>query len=127
MKHIALAAAIVASQLIAFSASAMEAVRAEVKADAASSVKAGAIPRGQGNVVTPSVSLQDRADVKMQARDAEKSGAIPKGMGNANVNNNNNQTIHTDSVTSRSQVKADTASAVKAGAIEKGQAYPAAK
>ncbi len=90
--------------------------RAEVKADAASAVKAGTIAKGEGpSAMTnakPKVS-QDRADVKKEAAAAEKAGTIEKGP-------SPNPGKDAVSVKSRAEVKVEAAAAVKAGEVGKG-------
>ncbi|OYV02111.1 MAG: hypothetical protein CFE45_01850 [Burkholderiales bacterium PBB5] len=77
-KKIAIAAAL--SQLLVVGAFA-QATRAEVKAEAASANKAGAIAKGEATNAPAAKSTAARAEVKKDAAAAEKSGAIPKGEG----------------------------------------------
>jgi hypothetical protein len=77
-KKIAIAAAL--SQLLVVGAFA-QATRAEVKAEAASANKSGAIAKGEATVAPAAKSTAARADVKKDAAAAEKAGTIPKGEG----------------------------------------------
>ena len=77
-KKIAIAAAL--SQLLVVSAFA-QATRAEVKAEAASAVKSGAMAKGEGSASPAAKSVKPRAEVKKEAAAAEKAGTLVKGEG----------------------------------------------
>ena len=118
MKKLALAAAIVVSQALALSAFAQEAKRADVKADTASAVKAGAIPKGEASAKEmPTKSTKARPDVKKDTAAATKAGAIEKGEAKAPE-----MTEKPKSSKARADVKKETAEATKAGTIPKGEA-----
>ena len=97
--------------------------RAEVKADAASAVKAGDTNLGEratknqdkGTRRTPGVESRDavKADAKAAAKTAPK--------GEEGVADQNKGTKRTASTESRDAVKADTRAAVKAGTVPKGE------
>lgn len=113
MKKIALISALVLSNALVFSAFA-QTTRAEVKADAASAVKSGAIAEGQVMKEPKAKSTAARAEVKAEAASAKKSGAIAKGQAAASA-------PKAMSVKSRAEVKAETKDAVKKGEVAAGQ------
>ena len=113
MKKIALISALVLSNALVFSAVAQTS-RAEVKAEAASAVKSGAIPHGRVTKEPKAKSTADRAGVKAEAAAAEKSGTIAKGEASTSA-------PKTTSVKSRAEVKAEAKDAVKKGEIAKGE------
>ena len=112
MNKIILATAFAVSQIIAVSAFA-QTTRAEVKAEAASANKAGAIAKGEGSDAPKPKSTAARADVKMEAAAAEKSGTIATGQ----VSKESKPM----STKARAEVKSETKDAVKKGEIKKGQ------
>ena len=84
MKKSLFALAAVATLFSAQAALAQGATRAEVKADAASAVKAGAVAKGEGPAAAAAPkSTKDRAEVKKEAAAAVKSGEVAKGEGPA--------------------------------------------
>lgn len=113
MKKIALISALVLSNALVFSAFA-QTTRAEVKADAASSVKSGSTLKGDVTPAPKAKSTAARADVKKEAAAAEKSGTIETGQAVA-------KEPKAKSVKSRAEVKAETKDAVKKGDISTGQ------
>ena len=112
MNKIILATAFAVSQVFAVSAFA-QTTRAEVKAEAASANKAGAIAKGEGSDAPKGKSTAARADVKKEAAAAEKSGTIATGQVSKEPK--------AMSTKPRAEVKADTKDAVKSGEIAKGQ------
>lgn len=94
---------------------AQTATRAEVKAEAASAVKAGAVAKGEGPAATakPKVT-KDRAEVKMEAAAATKAGKIEKGP-SADAGKD------AKSTKDRAEVKKEAAAAVKSGDTAKGE------
>lgn len=115
MKKIALATVFVLSQALALSAFAQDKTRAEVKAEAASAVKSGAVVKGEGTPNAPAAkSTKARADVKAEAKATEKAGAVVKGEGSASPSGK--------STKARAEVKSEAASAVKAGTMDRGEA-----
>ncbi|MFZ2652149.1 MAG: DUF4148 domain-containing protein [Burkholderiaceae bacterium] len=123
MKKLALAAVLVASQSLALSAFAQDKTRADVKADTASAVKAGAIPKGEANAPQAAAkSTKARADVKADTAAATKAGAIAKGETSAPKPAARTTMTKEERDAARAKRKAETAAAVKAGAIPKGEA-----
>jgi colicin import membrane protein len=123
MKKLALAAILVASQALAFSAFAQDKSRAEVKAEAASAAKAGAIPKGEANAPQPAAkSTKARAEVKGDAAAATKAGATPKGEAAAEKPAAKNTMTAEEKAAARAKRKAEAAAATKAGTIPKGEA-----
>ena len=112
MNKIVFATAFAVSQVFAVSAFA-QATRAEVKAEAASANKSGAIAKGQTSDAPKPKSTAARADVKKDAAAAEKAGTIATGQ----VTKEPKAT----STKARTEVKAETKDAVNAGEITKGQ------
>ncbi len=112
MKKIALISALVLSNALVFSAFA-QTTRAEVKAEAASSVKSGTAIKGDVTPAPKPKSTAARADVKMDAAAAEKAGTIETGRVAKEPK--------AKSVKSRAEVKAETKDAVKKDDISKGQ------
>lgn len=112
MKKIALISALVLSNALVFSVFA-QTTRAEVKADAASSVKSGGTPKGDITVAPKAKSTAARADVKKDAAAAEKAGTIEAG--------EVAKEPKVKSVKSRAEVKAETKEAVKKGEASPGQ------
>lgn len=111
MNKIILATAFAVSQVFAVSAFA-QTTRAEVKAEAASANKSGAIAKGQTTDAPKPKSTAARADVKMEAAAAEKSGTIAAGQVSKETK--------PMSTKPRAEVKAETKEAVKKGEIAKG-------
>jgi hypothetical protein len=124
MKKLALAAILVATQVFAVSAFAQDKTRADVKADAASANKAGAIPHGEeSGKAAATKSTKARADVKAEASAANKAGAIPKGpVSPADKPAAKSTMTAEEKAAARAKRKADAAAANKAGAIPKGEA-----
>jgi hypothetical protein len=119
MNKLALATVFVLSQAVALSAFAQAKTRAEVKAEAASAVKSGAIPKGeQAAPEMKAKSTKPRADVKADTKGAVKSGATAKAEGEKAEG----AAPMAKSTKARADVKAETKAAVKAGEIPKGEA-----
>ena len=97
--------------------------RAEVKAEAASAVKAGETNLGER--ATKNQDKSPKRSAGMESRDAVKADAktsaktAPKG--EEGVADQNKGTKRTASMESRDAVKADTKAAVKAGTVAKGE------
>jgi len=131
MKKVALATALVLSSAFALSAYAQEKSRPEVKAETASAVKGGAIPKGEASTspvpeatkkVSPEDAAAQRAKRKTETAGAVKAGEVPKGEAStAKAEPTKKQTAE-EKAAARAKRKAETASAVKAGAIPKGEA-----
>lgn len=122
MKKLVLAAILVASQSLALSAFAQDKSRAEVKADTASAVKAGAIPKGEANAPQAAAkSTKARADVKADAAAATKTGAVAKGEATPDKAAAKNTMTTEEKAAARAKRKADAAAAAKTG-IPKGEA-----
>jgi hypothetical protein len=116
MKKLALAAILVASQSLALSAFAQD------KADTASAVKAGAIPKGEQMAPQPAAkSTKARADVKTEAATATKAGTTSKGDGTAEKPVAKSTMTAEEKAAAQAKRKADAASANKAGTIKKGE------
>lgn len=123
MKKLALAAILVATQVFAVSAFAQDKTRADVKADAASANKAGAIAKGEGSAPAATAkSTKPRADVKAEASAANKAGAVPKGEASGDKPAAKSTMTAEEKAAARAKRKADAAAANKAGAIPKGEA-----
>jgi hypothetical protein len=115
MKKSLFALAAVAALFTAQAALAQGATRAEVKADAASAVKAGAVAKGEGPAAAPAPkSTKDRAEVKKEAAAAEKAGKIEKGP-------SPDAAKDAKSTKDRAEVKKEAAAAVKSGEATKGE------
>ena len=112
MKKIVIATAFAVSQLLAVSAFA-QTTRAEVKAEAASANKSGAIGKGEVTQPAKAKSTAPRAEVKKEAAAAEKAGTIPAGEAGS-------KDPKAKSEKARAEVKAETKDAVKKGEIAKG-------
>jgi hypothetical protein len=120
MNKLALATVFVLSQAVALSAFAQEKTRAEVKAEAASAVKSGAIPKGEQSAPEMKAkSTKARADVKSDTKGAVKAGETAKSEGEKSEGGAMKKT---QSTKARADVKAETKAAVKAGEIPKGEA-----
>jgi hypothetical protein len=128
MKKLALATVLVMTQALALSAYAQEKARPEVKAETASAVKGGAIPKGEaagagatapGTKMTAEEAAAARAKRKSETSTAVKAGEVPKGETGSLTSKSEGKT---GEGTTRAKRKADTASAVKGGAIPKGEA-----
>jgi hypothetical protein len=124
MKKVALATIFVMTQALALSAYAQEKSRPEVKAETASAVKAGTIPKGEAGApqapaakMTAEEAAAARAKRKAETAAAVKAGDVPKGEGTS-VSKTEGKT---GEGTTRAKRKAETASAVKAGTIPKGE------
>ena len=124
MKKLALAAVLVATQVLALSAFAQDKSRADVKADTASAVKAGAIPKGEaGAPVAAAKSTKARAEVKAEAAAATKAGTMPSTKREEAANRPAKVTMtKEEKAAARAKRKAEAAAANKAGAIPKGEA-----
>lgn len=134
MKILVRAAAIlIASQVLALSASAQDKSRAEVKAEAASAVKAGEIPRGEAQdpkaeprrTVGPAEKAAARSKRKTDAAAAIRAGSTEKG--EATVGTPVVKTTPQERAAARAKRKAETASAVKAGEVPRGEAATTGK
>ena len=90
-----------------------QATRAEVKAEAASTNKAGKTVKGEGSASPEGKSTKARAEVKKEAAAAEKSGAVVKGEGSASPEGK--------STKARADVKKEAATATKSGAKTGGE------
>lgn len=112
MKKIVLISAFALSQVLAASAFA-QTTRAEVKAEAASANKSGAIGKGEVTQAPKAKSVKARAEVKKEAASAEKAGTIPAGEAGS-------KDPKVKSEKARAEVKAETKDAVKKGEIAKG-------
>jgi colicin import membrane protein len=122
MKKLALAALLVASQSLALSAFAQDKTRADVKADAASAVKAGVIPKGEANAPQAAAkSTKARAEVKSDATAATKAGTTPKGEGASEKPAAKSTMTAEEKAAARAKRKAEAAAATKAGTIPKGE------
>lgn len=88
--------------------------RAEVKAEAASASKSGAIATGEETKAPKTKSTKARAGVKGEAKAATKSHEIATGQEAGKVEK-------AKSEKARPEVKKETAAANKAGKIEKGE------
>ncbi len=89
--------------------------RAEVKAEAASANKSGAIEKGDVSKAPKAKSEKARAEVKGESKSANKAGGTVDETASA-------KTTKTKSEKARPDVKKETAEANKAGKIEKGEA-----
>lgn len=115
MKKPLFALAAVAALFTAQAALAQGATRAEVKADAASAVKSGAVAKGEGPAAAAKPkSTADRAEVKKEAAAAAKAGKIEKGP-SADAGKD------VKSTKDRAEVKKEAAAAVKGGDVAKGE------
>jgi len=128
MKKVALATALVLSSAFALSAYAQEKSRPEVKAETASAVKAGAIPKGEAATpapttakMTPEEAAAARAKRKGETATAVKAGDVPKGEGATAKAEPSKKMTKEEAAAARAKRKAETAAAVKAGAIPKGE------
>lgn len=129
MKKVALATVFVMTQALALSAYAQEKARPEVKAETASAVKAGAIPRGEASTagqapaakMTAEEAAAARAKRKAETAAAVKTGDVPKGEASSMSKTEGK----TGEGTTRAKRKSETASAVKAGAIPRGESSTA--
>ena len=124
MKKLAIAAILVASHAWAPSAFAQDKSRADVKAEAASANKAGAIAKGEGTApIAAAKSTKARADVKADAASANKTGATPSTRREEAGNRPAKVTMtKEEKAAARAKRKAEAAAANKAGAIPKGEA-----
>jgi colicin import membrane protein len=123
MKKLAIAAILVATQALAASAFAQDKSRADVKAEAASANKAGAIAKGEvGAPVAAAKSTKARAEVKADAAAATKAGTTPKGDASMEKPAAKSTMTAEEKAAARAKRKADAAAANKAGAIPKGEA-----
>lgn len=119
MNKLALATVFVLSQAVALSAFAQEKTRAEVKAEAASAVKSGAIPKGEQSAPEMKAkSTKARADVKSDTKGAVKAGETAKSEGEKAEG----AVAKVKSTKDRKAVKDETKAAVKAGDIPRGEA-----
>ena len=110
MKKSMLVLSAVVATLFAAQAAVAQNTRAEVKAEAASAVKSGAVEKGPSpSPGKNAVSTKDRADVKKEAAAA----TVEKG-----PSPNVGKTTGTDKT--RAEVKVEAAAAVKAGEVGKG-------
>jgi hypothetical protein len=89
--------------------------RAEVKSEAASANKSGAIATGEATKAPKSKSTAPRAEVKGESKAANKAGGTVSETESA-------KTTKTKSEKARPEVKKETAEANKAGKIERGDA-----
>ncbi len=123
MKKLVLAAILVVSQSLALSAFAQDKTRADVKADTASAVKSGAIPKGEGSAPQAAAkSTKARAEVKTDAAAATKAGTVPKGeLEAASPKPTKNTMTAEEKAAARAKRKAEAAAANKAGTIPKGE------
>ena len=92
-----------------------QATRAEVKAEAASANKSGAIGKGDEMKAPKSKSTAARADVKTEAKAANKAGDIATGEEAGKMEKSK-------STKARADVKGEAKAAEKSGAIQKGEA-----
>ena len=124
MKKLALAVVLVAGQALAMSAFAQDKSRADVKAEAASANKAGAIAKGEsGAPEATAKSTKVRADVKAEAATATKAGTTPSTKREEAGNTPAKVTMtKEEKAAARAKRKAEAAAANKAGAIPKGEA-----
>lgn len=114
MKKSILSLTAVVAALFAAQGAFAQATRAEVKAEAASAVKGGAVAKGEGPAATAAPkSTKDRAEVKKEAAAAEKAGKIEKGP-------SPDAGKDAKSTKDRADVKKEAAAAVKAGEVGKG-------
>ena len=80
MKKSLITLSAVVAAVFAAQAAVAQTTRAEVKADAASAVKSGAVAKGEGPAAAaPAKSTKDRAEVKKEAAAAVKAGEVGKG------------------------------------------------
>ncbi len=123
MKKLTLAAILVATQALAPSAFAQDKSRAEVKAETAAAVKAGAVPKGEvgAPAVNAAKSTKARSEVKAEAAAATKAGTIPKGEASMDKPSAKSTMTKEEKAAARAKRKAETAAANKAGAIPKGE------
>ncbi len=131
MKKVALTTALVLSSAFALSAYAQEKSRPEVKAETASAVKSGAIPKGEASAspvpdatkkVSPEDAAAQRAKRKTETAGAVKAGEVPKGEASTAKAEPSKKQTKEEAAAARAKRKAETASAVKAGTIPKGEA-----
>lgn len=89
--------------------------RADVRADTASTAKAGNIAKGEGAAATPTTksTTKGRNEVRGEAASAEKAGTLVKGEGPAAAASRPRQA-------NRAVVRAEAASANQSGQIGKG-------
>jgi len=114
MKKSILTLSAVVAALFASQAVVAQTTRAEVKAEAASAVKAGAVAKGEGPAAMAKPKhTKARAEVKAEAAAAEKAGAIEKGP-------SPDAGKGAKSTKARAEVKKEAAEAVKAGEVGKG-------
>ncbi len=114
MKKSLLTLSAVVATLFAAQAVVAQTTRAEVKAEAASAVKSGAVGKGEGPAATAKPKhSKARAEVKKEAAAAEKAGTIEKGP-------SPDATKGAVSTKDRADVKKEAAAAVKAGEVGKG-------
>ncbi|MES2716157.1 MAG: hypothetical protein V4795_10350 [Pseudomonadota bacterium] len=114
MKKSLLALSAVVATLFTAQAALAQSTRAEVKAEAASAVKSGAVAKGEGPAAGAAAkSTKERAAVKTEAAAAVKSGAVEKGP-SADAGKD------AKSTKARAEVKKEAAAAVKAGDVGKG-------
>jgi Domain of unknown function (DUF4148) len=129
MKKVALATALVLSSAFALSAYAQEKSRPEVKAETASAVKAGTIPKGEAAMQaptptkkqTPEEAAAARAKRKSETATAVKAGEVEKGAGTIDKTPPPKQQTKAEADAARAKRKAETAAAAKAGEIPKGE------
>jgi Domain of unknown function (DUF4148) len=124
MNRFAVAVVLVAAQAIAMSAFAQDKTRADVKAEAASANKAGAIAKGEaGAPVAAAKSTKARAEVKADAAAAVKAGTITSTKREEAANRPKKVTMTKEEKDeARAKRKAEAAAANKAGTIPKGEA-----
>lgn len=124
MNKLALAAVVVAAQALAMSAFAQDKTRADVKAEAASANKAGAIPKGETAApVAAAKSTKARADAKTEAAVATKAGTTASTKREEAANHPAKVTMtKEEKAAARAKRKAEAAAANKAGTIPKGEA-----
>jgi colicin import membrane protein len=124
MHKLTLAAVVVAAQALAVSAWAQDKTRADVKAEAASANKAGAIPKGEAAAPVPAAkSTKARADVKAEASAATKAGTTPSTKREEAANRQAKISMtKEEKAAARAKRKAEAAAANKAGTIPKGEA-----
>jgi hypothetical protein len=130
MKTLATATILMTCLTLAVPAGAQTKSRAEVKAETASAVKAGEIPRGEGSEPKAEPRRKVSAEEKAAARSkrkaetaaALKAGEIPKGDVEPEKRVVQKPVSPEERAASRAKRKAETAAAVKSGEIPRGEA-----
>ncbi len=129
MRMLAATTVLIAYCVMAAPVAAQGRSRAEVKAEAASAVKSGEIPRGEATVPKaepkPTVTAEEKAAArtkrKAEAAAAVKAGDVERGEATLAKPSGKRFTPQ-EKAAARAKRKADTASAVKAGEIPRGEA-----